>query len=129
MEALRQRFLLLPLLLSLLFPFASPPAARALDVWTGRWNGTLVVTTGPGTGRTLPCEFLVSQDGTGFAGTVSCPGFGPIPFSGSAAGGISGTVGADGSFTGSRTGRSASGTWNLPSRGNTGTWSMTRATP
>lgn len=129
MELPRHASILPALLLTLYHLLASPPLVEAADVWTGRWNGTVVVTTGAGAGRAVQCEFLISQDGVGFAGMVSCPGFGPVPFSGNAAGGIAGAVEGGGSFGGKRTGRAASGTWSLPARGSFGTWSISRATP
>lgn len=113
-------------MLCTLFPLASS-GAPVSNTWTGRWNGSVVVTSGPGAGRTLPCEFLISQTGTGLAGTVACPGFGPVPFSGTGTGGVEGSATGGITFSGSRQGREAGGTWTYPARGIAGTWSISRA--
>jgi len=101
-------------------------SAVVSTTWTGRWNGSVVVTAGPDAGSTLPCEFLISQSGSGFAGTASCSGSGTLTFSGTETGAVAGTVSGGISFSGVRRGGSATGTWTYPGRGNSGTWSITR---
>ena len=132
MNALSREALLSCLLFLAVLCLPASSRAAAPDVWAGRWKGSVVVTAGPGTGKTLPCEFLISRSGAGFAGTVSCPGFGPVPFSGTGTVGVSGSVTGGMSFSGERQGGSATGTWTLPAQGSTqgnkGTWSITRAT-
>ena len=132
MKTLRRRPVFARLLLLAVLCLPASSGAAAPDVWTGRWKGSLVVTAGPGAGKTLLCEFLISRSGAGFAGTVACPGLGPVPFSGSGTGGVSGSATGGVSFSGTRQGTSAAGTWTLPAQGNTqgnkGTWSITRAT-
>jgi len=103
------------------------PSAEAADAWAGRWQGSLVITGGPGAGTTLPCEFILSPGGSGLAGTVSCPGFGPVPFSGNGTGDVAGTVSGGITFRGARRGNSATGTWTFAAKGNSGKWSITRA--
>jgi hypothetical protein len=104
------------------------PGARASDdTWAGRWRGPLVITTGPGAGSTLRCEFLMTDQETSFAGTVSCPRFGPVDFMGSEGARVEGAAWGGIYFGGYRQGNSASGTWAYPERGNSGTWSATRA--
>jgi hypothetical protein len=106
-------------------PIAS---ARAPDgTWAGRWHGPLVITTGLGAGGILRCEFLITDQGSSFAGTVSCPGFGPVDFMGNEGARLEGAAWGGIYFGGYRQGDSASGTWAYPERGNSGTWSATRA--
>ena len=128
MKTLRCGLVLARLLLLAVLCLPASSGAAAPDVWTGRWKGSLVVTAGPGVGKTLPCEFLIVRSVAGFAGTVSCPGFGPVPFSGTGTGGVSGSATGGVSFRGERQGGSAAGTWAFPAQGNSGTWSITRAT-
>jgi len=133
MNALSREALLPHLLLLAVLCLPASSRAAAPDVWTGRWKGSLVVTAGPGAGKTLPCEFLISRSDAGFAGTASCPGLDPVPFSGTGTGGVSGSATGGINFNGARQGTSAAGTWTFPAQGNTqgnkGTWSITRATP
>ena len=110
-----------------LLPVRSAQASD--DTWAGRWQGPLVITTGRGAGGTLHCEFLITDQGSSFAGTVSCPGFGPVDFMGIEGTSVEGAAWGGIYFGGYRQGDSASGTWTYPERGNSGTWSATRATP
>ena len=111
----------------LLLVSSAPGRGAASDTWAGRWQGPLVITTGRGAGGTLPCEFLITDQGSSFAGTVSCPGFGPIDFMGTEGARVEGAAWGGIYFGGYHQGDSASGTWAYPARGNSGTWSATRA--
>ena len=121
----RPALLGLMLLVASLFLWVS--SAQASDTWAGRWQGPMVITTGPGAGGTLPCEFLITDGGSSFSGTVACPGFGPIGFTGTEGTSVNGAAWGGIYFGGYRQGDSASGTWTYPERGNSGTWSATRA--
>jgi hypothetical protein len=110
----------------LLLVLSAPVQGAASGTWAGRWQGPLVTTTGPGAGGTLPCEFLITDQGSSFTGTVSCPGFGPIDFMGNEGARVEGAAWGGIYFGGYRQGDSASGTWTYPERGNSGTWSATR---
>ena len=131
MKSVVRRALVLSLMLlvasCLLWVSSVPAADTASGTWAGRWQGPMVITTGPGTGSTLPCEFLITDNGSSFSGTVACPGFGPIGFTGTEGTSVNGAAWGGISFGGYRQGDSASGTWTYPERGNSGTWSATRA--
>src|SRR3972149_11631781 len=109
MNALGRETVLPCLLLLAVLCLPASSGAAAPDVWTGRWKGSVVVTGGPGAGKTVPCEFLISRSGAGFAGTVTCPGFDPVPFSGAGTGGVSGSAAGGINFSGARQGTSAAG--------------------
>ena len=115
--------LLVLAVLSLFTPWLSEAATDL----AGRWEGSVIVTAGPGTGTNLPCEFLISRKGARFTGTATCNGSAPISFSGTGTDNVAGSATDGVTFGGVRNGSAASGTWNSPNDSRSGTWSITRA--
>jgi hypothetical protein len=103
-----------------------PAAALASNDWTGRWEGSIAVSTGPSAGEILPCEFTIAQNGPGFTGTATCPGLDPVSFSGAGTANAAGTALGGIKFEGSRDKDGASGTWKYPDNGSFGIWTLKR---